>query len=143
VAAVVESREEEHDDLGAALSRKKRKPRSGRDKSKSRSVAQLEPDVKDVLLNRIVPSMIEYYGTQEDPWSLDGKDGSKFNNVVTLVMQQIGLDWDMSPNGRLRVIVRQITIETAPSYFDFRPGSASTIGKQHFKKMLVRPSITK
>jgi hypothetical protein len=120
VAAVVASREEEHDDVGAAAARKVRKPRSARDKSKSRSVAHLEPEVKDMLLNQVVPSMIEYYGTQRDPWSLDGEDGSVFDRVGTLIMQHLGHEWSSSRSERMRAIVCPDNIIQTQSFLLFK-----------------------
>jgi hypothetical protein len=105
VAAVVESREEENDDLGAAVARKTRKPRSARDKGKSRSVAHLDSDLKTLVLERVVPSLIDYYGTCTNPWSLDGENGSEFDTVMTNIMQHLGREWNKSLNEQTRAIV--------------------------------------
>ncbi|KAI1782329.1 hypothetical protein LXA43DRAFT_1187693 [Ganoderma leucocontextum] len=66
---------------------KKKRTRTKVSSEESRGYDALPTWVKDKILDTIVPSMIKFYGTQENPWDLDQVTGSHFLELLRSVLK--------------------------------------------------------
>lgn len=69
----------------------------------SRGYDALPQWVKDKILDSIVLSMIEYYGTQANPWDLDEATGWRFLELLCLVVKATYPDRDGTLDRRDKV----------------------------------------
>lgn len=77
----------EGDSVIPAPTKKPRAPRGHVSATVSRALFALDTWVQDTVLTKIVPSLVDYYGSQENPWDLDGETrtefGKKLNGILT------------------------------------------------------------
>ena len=91
-------------------SRAKRTPKAEVDPSQSLSVAHLPEWIRDDLEDFILPTLLDHYGSQEDPWTLDVKQSTppqKDGNDVQATDGNAALD---KPKGLIEVL--QYLIDT-------------------------------
>ncbi len=77
-------------DTVVALSKKKmRSPKKRLTGAASRAFEALPSWIHDTIISVIIPSLIKFYGAQDNPWSIDGDNTNKFRNVLRALVRQL------------------------------------------------------
>ena len=87
MVAIVPNAMIEGDSVIPASTKKPRSPRTQVSATVSRAFFALDSWVQETVLTKIVPSLIDHYGSQENTWYLDGETrlefGKKLNGLLT------------------------------------------------------------
>ena len=79
----------EGDAVVPASTKKTRAARTQVSTAISRALFALDNWVQDSVLTKIVPSLIAFYGAQENPWDLDGVSRTEFKKTLNGLLTRI------------------------------------------------------